>query len=346
MQYLSEVDRLAIADEWFYGDSNEVDGIVRDTVAGSEKAGFISYVDGYSFGSDQLLNMRAVIPEIEPEISARMFGPQSVIWAAANVLEAHKAERQFAKVAELTGIMPRDLRQAIRWNAKEFEEQKGGSLLLQLGLMACVSTVETLDIPQLIQQHPRECISISQERAKNYGLVPVQVTNLQSSGFINHEWPIDNTGVNYHIYLDGPIGVVLTYKQRPIAVASFGALQDKSVGLLQIQGVNGRKVQLSRNASNRLEIQKFSPRGLAPIDWRGMFITLAEYAAETIGAEAVSIPSASKNNWVFKNHIPKHDEKRVLTLAAAEKTYDLPAIQRGYSLMPNGYWKKKVVATP
>lgn len=340
MSLLSETDRQQLAEYWYGDDTAQVDEIIDTVVRHSRTSGFVQYVDGFAQEQDttgidpEFNEITIVVPEIKPEVLFESFGWESVVWAAAHARQPEKSRLHYAAAQTLLDKEPDAVYQSVSWSRHAFNDARAAHIASQITLAETLEDIAQDDVSTLVKSHPADGVVISAKRASEYGLVPLQPNSNDLDGFVSYKWPC-KPDTYYGIYSDGPRGVALTYRDLPIAFASFGLQTNNEVGVLQLQGVTGIK---------EISGDKLSPRGLAPIDWRGLFIDIADMSAQQIKADGVSIVSSGHNKWLHRSYDTEDgkdcDVNRRLNSAAAIRNYDAPAIAHGFTLGDDNNWHR------
>lgn len=322
MVYLEREVQARVADEFFGEDPEQVTDILRNIEQRSQRHGFANYIDSEDLDYDQLIDIGIVLPEAVPDSIAEYLGKDAVLWAAANARNLEQSKALDAKSAELFGVSPKSIHRAIMASKNHSRSIISADILIaQTRLAAFNNKITTLlDIPKHIQSHAADGVAVSPQRAEQYDLVPVEPDSLGSDGFIRRHWPSPDK-VTYGMYLDGPFGLVLTYKNNPIAVTSYSLTDPDVVSIYEVQGVTGRHPDTGN---------KVSPRGLAPLDWQGMFIDTAAAAARHAGASYLQI-------WCKSPCTSNPD--------AIRKHYAEPAARNGFTTDDNRIWRRPVDAT-
>jgi len=131
------------------------------------------------------------------------------------------------------------------------------------------------------------------------------------------------------MYLDAPQGVALTYKGYPQAIMGFIKPPDEeSLKIVQLQGVlySYRQCYKHRNhtRTDYLEIPARTPKGVNSIDYKKLFVKVAEDLARFYGLQKVEIQSAWNNRYTKRLSIG-------LPFDRAKQIYDATALAMGYS---------------
>ncbi|GEM_PF-4679048 len=108
-------------------------------------------------------------------------------------------------------------------------------------------------------------------------------------------------------FLDSPFGLVLCWKGEPQAVVSFLATDPRTITIVQLQGIVGRRWKAHRDKSGKLvknqvfdedgrPVQRGS-RGLIGLNWDLLLIRCAENIAHSLGIPSTQILPGKDNPW-------------------------------------------------
>lgn len=133
---------------------------------------------------------------------------------------------------------------------------------------------------------------------------------------------------NGPMYMDAPIGIILSYKNVPNAVLTFFPESPSFLLVHQIQGLS-KKYQ-------DMKITKKRPKGLFDIEWRKAMLDFASYLASKANM-GIGIISAKNNPWTKPDSTGKYH----LDFFHAKKIYDGLAVSNGLTIGDDGNFYQK-----
>lgn len=126
------------------------------------------------------------------------------------------------------------------------------------------------------------------------------------------------------LYMDAPMGILLSHKGIPQAVLGF-FLDDRAQRCLHIKQIQGL-VPLKPEARIGA-VSRYSIRGLPKLHWEKAFVEVAEDIARTLQLHSVRITSAENNPW--SGHC-NYSSQREFSEERALLRYNTTALELGY----------------
>ncbi|MFN7991105.1 MAG: hypothetical protein U0R44_03010 [Candidatus Micrarchaeia archaeon] len=130
------------------------------------------------------------------------------------------------------------------------------------------------------------------------------------------------------LFMDAPLGFVLTYKGIDNALCSFWPHEPDSVLIYQIQGVRRKKFR------GQLVTGRHHSAGLNTIDFRKALVDLASSYARESGFSRIGIRGARNNIWTNTDD----DGRPHIPMERASEVYDGTALRLGFSASRDGNW--------
>ncbi len=126
------------------------------------------------------------------------------------------------------------------------------------------------------------------------------------------------------IYMDAPVGLVLSYRQVPQAIVSFmpDPQDPESLSIRQLQGILPLRPEATLGRSAR-----YSIRGLARLNWENALIEFAEYVARETRFKSTQIVGSGNIKWASPNYMK-------MSIERARERYDRTAERMGYNFNP------------
>jgi len=126
------------------------------------------------------------------------------------------------------------------------------------------------------------------------------------------------------LYMDTPMGIMLSYKGIPQAVVGF-FLDQQDAGCIHIKQIQG--VVALRPQAEVGHVERYPTRGLPKLHWENALVEIVEDLARSLEVTKVRITSADNNQW--NGHV-SYASRRTLTATQAFLRYDRTALQSGY----------------
>ena len=202
--------------------------------------------------------------------------------------------------------------------------------LIQAGLNDIVGQIE---LPRILQRHAREGVELSQQRLQDYDVYPITPQVNLARGYPDDSRVI-RTGKKSQkceVFLDGPIGFVLSYKDESNAVVGFVLSDVNTLLITQLQGI--RPVKPVDDGEPEV---RGSARGLMPLDWQNILVGFAEITAKHLGFSRLAIQSGHNNAWTK----PDDGGKIYFPLERALQVYDGTAEKLGFEQREDSNWYK------
>ncbi len=203
----------------------------------------------------------------------------------------------------------------LNWSFKEYVGRRGIELSRLIEQFECSS----IDAGPYVIEH-------GQRSPAHYAFNRLSCEDVK--GWEETWWNRTGNGLTYKIFLDGPMGFGLFYKGHPQAVISFNLANPGKLRVTQMQGIRPEKGMVDG------VIQYGHSRGLMGLNWTWLLLHAVEDWARSVGIAEMQVQPANRNQWV---------QIKTLSLEAAHKIYDFPAMRRGYVKHSEGgfeYWKK------
>lgn len=188
------------------------------------------------------------------------------------------------------------------------------------------STLANLPLDKILEQSMKPGIELSEKRRHDYDILPLEIHEEEaSSGYATWRPKVKNIDEFRLVYLDTPTGFSLTYKGFPEAVVGVTAHRADQVLISQLQPIFGQRFD-----EHGLPTSRIKPRGLMPLDWQKVMITLTAELAIAAGMSSVAIKTGSR--------IPSASAK--LSAESAKKAYDDQAERLGFTRINSLFWEK------
>jgi hypothetical protein len=274
---------------------------------------------------------------LPPEAVIHSLGDEIALWSSLTSSISGDNDKMNKALEEVSGHSAENLEIARGWN---WRQERGTShrikaVLAQYGLMQSLGSgvVEDIDLPAILHASVREGVELSAKRIEDYELIPIETARYNSyyDGGSVKGWETDKEKrVAYDTWLDSPSGFGLLYKGMPNAMAGIAMKGLDEVLLHQIQGVQAHRIDPTQSAySDGYDLGRISSRGLAPLDWQKVLVTINEQIAGTLGHEKTGILAAENNVWIKKRM--SRDTEPHLPIEKAIQAYDVPAQRLGYT---------------
>ena len=271
-----------------------------------------------------------VLRDTEPEVVASEYGAEAVVWTAMQEVEEPVFDRQTV-VLQKHGYTNDLIRRACLWTRQnEFVVPSGIGTLEHYRFMKQVVTgnqFDQIDLPKLIAAAADK--PLSDEVLLRYGLLVLR--SAPSFKYVDGpaQWGINTENI---VWIDTPVGFVLTYKGEPNAIVGFAPQAQDELMIHQLQG--SRPVRRSRKTNKP---KQYPSRGIMSFDWRKVMVQISGRVAIAAGFKELSIQQGARNIWCA----PRFEETEPhLTHEQAYKAYDAQADRLGFSRGPRGDWHK------
>lgn len=270
-----------------------------------------------------------------PEIIYGELGDKMLVWAAANADTKEQAGIFCDTLEELAGYDSELLGKVIRWSKDKQSSSRGTDVLAQYAVADTVMNGGLeFDLPSLLRDSARPDVEIGDKRANDYTLRPVKSLRKRAEGWIPETLVSVAPNTFYTVHLDTPTGFMVSYKGLPQAVVGLAASSPHEVMIYQMQGVLGKVF----DAEHQNVLSTKSARGLAPLNWQKLLITIADRLGETIGAQSLGIQEGAQNSGTTTIH---HGETEPhLSLETAVNAYDVPAQRAGFTRGADNNWHR------
>ncbi len=243
-----------------------------------------------------------------PHDTLQRYGERALAWTSLHYNSY--ADPYFADAMAQTSYSVKRLGSAAAWGRNKkrptlafAEAQYGLSRRLE-------EQVKELPVADIITDNLRPGASSKSKSLGAYSLQAVERADISYFGPLHDD---DHPFFN-HIYLDAPLGIVISYKDIPQAVAGISLSYPTELMAYQIQGI---KIPHSQ-----------SGRGLGRLDWRGALLDIAERITVESGLAFTGVQAARHNMWVHRDYGKKRRMKHF------RQIYDKTA-------QAHGYWQGK-----
>ncbi len=174
------------------------------------------------------------------------FGEEYFLWSRVKSLDD-----DFSLVGELTQAQEdlksdfdlRKLRKSQRVLTEHYMDDNSVEKIL--GMYNFLDNLQSLDISSInLNEILKDCDVDIPKRSRSKSKFSIEVLNTRAeydaTGQADKYNDFFENGEGYNVILDGPIGIALSYKEKPIGVLSY-IVKDDSLSLIQIQGINKKK---------------------------------------------------------------------------------------------------------
>src|SRR5882672_5704006 len=246
----------------------------------AETPDVLDYLDDIS--TDQQRSMaHSVMRDIEPHLVAKHYGPEALVWTAVQEVSEPVFDRQTV-ILKKHGYDNDLIRRACRWSRHYvYQLPNGAHTVRHYDVMQHVvsGALDAIDLPRVLQDSATQTLSSS--RLSEYGLLAVR--SEPSFEYVDGPamWGIDPGNT---VWVDTPVGFLLTYKGEPNAVVGLATHGDSEVMIHQLQGSKPKR----RNPETN-KYDAHPSRGLAPVDWRRAMVTVVGELVANVGIETISI---------------------------------------------------------
>jgi hypothetical protein len=237
----------------------------------------VEYYDGLWYSDhDAWLEAKHEMRSLSPKVILANHGPEVLAWAVVNAGTFDRADELGEVLFSQPGYEKELFHKARLWCWQEKFSSRGKDVLAQYALEKALTSksLGSIDMPALLKAAALPGIELSDKRLDDYALLPAVTEERQTSGWVKG-WRANEEGnIVYGLYLDTPTGVILTYKDRPNAIAGMAMNTPGELMLYQMQGVKAKEVDHSQRHTDDFIVRRISSRGLMPIDWRKLFVNL------------------------------------------------------------------------
>ena len=287
------------------------------------------------------------INSLPADVVVGELGREIALWTAFSSHMAYQRKPLGDQLSIQFGDDTKDMEIARNWNWDKYRSFEPTDILAVYSLMIAVKrqALDAIDLPEILQHSARAGITLSQKRLADYSLSPLECKyNTYYPGGRIKQWdkPDLVRKIDYMGWLDAPIGFALNYRGDPNAIGAMAPAGGDSLMLHQIQGVRPRRIDptKSEHSNDFYTGEKGGSRGLMPLDWQRVIITVNERIARHLGYASVAVQSGQNNNWVRPYLVS--DLNPHITEEFAAKAYDAPARRLGYhqsSDKPHDWYK-------
>ena len=261
---------------------------------------------------------------IHPRRILEHFGPDVLYLIRNNLGIFH--EEMIGDILRQSGIDPSFLGVAHE-TVHKFEEENYTSDIVR-------ATYELMcRFDRVVSSIELRCILAASTRRTDlecYSLKTVNSTNNSFGYGPEVALKFDNGDIaKYSLNLDGSIGFLLLYKDKPTAITAFHpSIKRKKLIILQMQGVTPIITDGYNSMPRPKELERVtSPKGLFNLDWKKALVEICAEIARRIGFEEVGILRAEKNKWIE----PNSPGETALLIERARRIYDETAERMGFT---------------
>jgi hypothetical protein len=280
---------------------------------------------------------------LPPEVVYDYFGQEVAAWLSLRSFIDRDNDAINSVLCD-KGLNTDDLKIARLWTWHHYPHD--ATIRRELGLYGLMQSMkngltDAIDLSAVLNECASPGVELSAKRLGDYALQairPDQYNSWYSGGWVSNWTDNKESSVHYPVWLDGPTGFALTYKDAPQAVGALSMSSEKDVMIHQIQGVKGKRIDPTKMYFEKgYYSADISTRGLAPLDWRKAVVRIAEWIGRQQGAERIAIEAGAHNGWTKKR---SNDKEPHLTVAEAERVYDATARRLGYQRAEHDDWYK------
>lgn len=266
------------------------------------------------------------------------FGEAVTAWAIGNDAITERSHK-VAEQLESEGYNPAFLRWSrnIARGPRDKNTPKSTDMLAQNRIMEEVShtALQHIDLGASLQASRAVGVSsLSEKRINDYGLIPVQIAERNPCTYGRvYDWEnmetVQHSGRIFPIYLDVPVGFVVTYKGVPQMTVGTRANGQDELRVQQLQGIMGERYK--RGPEGSQFVGYLGSRGLMPLDWQKLGVHVAAQLAQRMNMRTLSMPSGKsvrKGTWCHLN--PQE----------AKKAYDDTADRLRFKPLEDGSWAR------
>ncbi|MDO8556492.1 MAG: hypothetical protein Q7R96_04960 [Nanoarchaeota archaeon] len=235
----------------------------------------------------------------------------------------------FAKEAEHGDAMQRifgynrDLLEKARCSAWQLVHCNNDSRLVKRSYELFRSVINQESLPEVVPRlskyvHPGRRFVAGQ--VDRYDTVGVTTCNSNARGWIVDDYRWDHDDTRYIMFLDAPVGVVLTYDDQPCAMVGVAPVDLETLMIFQLQGVSPRSSELDGSITKNGDAW-----GVEPFDWQRLLVDYVGDIGKVYGYSRLAIQAGEYNYWLTPRKGKQH-----LTFEQAEKKYDKVAQRLGF----------------
>lgn len=192
----------------------------------------------------ELANLIAFFP---PQAVYNRLGKSALLWSWLRRTEGLSGFFPYNDgfkqvIEEELGRNPDQLRKSRKAVEAKAETKDVRTILALDDLISDVNNgfLQEIDLPQVLRQHTKTGVSLTEERLKKYALQPVN-TIYYHHGYAE-KWGDKNVDCQYtikkfRVYVDAPIAIGLFYESLPAALVGFSLTTPKTLLIYQLQGV-------------------------------------------------------------------------------------------------------------
>ena len=287
---------------------------------------------------EQGLDLAIVLAHIPAEIIYSELGDDALIWTWVRYIFFTQKNVLARGIQRVTGRDYEKIEKSrlTAWRLLSTYKAELVKAIYDLNEVVIGGVDDFIDLPNYLKQNARTGICLSDNRLNDYSLDPLITKGDNSEGY-EITWSTENNqngDKSYAIWLDSPAGLALTYKREPNAVVGFLPSDVNTLMIYQLQGVRPKKI-----GTGGYPIKKMSSRGLMPLDWQKLLVSVVETIGQRLGYSQIGIQSGHNNKWT----IPSGRKSEIhLPLDKALEKYDVVAKRLEFQQADNKNWYRKI----
>ncbi len=293
----------------------------------------VSVLQQDSYGDIGEFEARQAIIRADSSFLLKRYGSEVLFWAAVTTTNEELGTTHMQELAKV-GFDPRLIKKSRQFCWEEAKNNQHQRILREYSISNSLANIgSAIDIESILTQNFIAGVVPSKKRIADYKVDSGLSTKDYSYGRFEKSKDYIRGNVYFDLYLDGPAGAILTYKNTPQAILSMSSTEHADEALIrQIQGVRGKVYSVEKDVVD----SRTSARGLAPLQWRNLLVDIGAVVARQSGMGTLVVQGGQNNKWVkptpFTNdvHLPQ---------AIAITAYDETARRLGFELGEDMNWR-------
>jgi hypothetical protein len=303
-------------------------------------------LDSYKFKSD----LADVISNIKKENLSDYFGDELFLWTWTNISMSYRRKiysSHIKTIIQKYGLDDESLEKSIDLRLEKNCISNTQSILnTAMLIMFLNKNIQNIDLANNIEKYIHKRYKKEKENIiKN---TRIEIANTQFSGTGYEEMWGGRVNVikdiEYSMFLDAPVGIMLMYENEPFAVTTFFMTYNKHTGIdgaltiAQIQGITPSILsERYKTIAGERPNKKHTPKIIDYIRWDDLLLDMSNEIAKKFNTKYISIRSGLNHPYYgIKNgilHMP-HD--------VAIRRYDSFAERNMFTQSEDGNWYKKI----